>query len=377
MKFVRPVICIVMYFIIPFFVFAQEPEAVPEMVRRSLDKASYVELAKQWKAHIKKHGESPRALVNLSKAYRYSSELEAARIAAERAVELDPDYPPALNALADIFCRKADPENNDRAIELLEKCLDIEPDYEGPVYTLAAIYMRVDTDKADRVLKTIFERDYIETPLMDYAYNMLVGLPEGAVLVTNGDNDTFPPLALQQGIGFRTDVAIINYSLFNLPEYRELIFKRYPAIRIKGEIDAEEGSLTAASVALKKIVEENKAPIYYAYTVAFNKRRFKPEMSLEGLNRRVTGKGLTGKQSASLFLDTYRLDSATDFTFPWDLYPSLRRMMKNYIGTMNVDSPEWDEQTRRKLIEKALKIAEFHKWNDLVLNLRNYLEKEW
>lgn len=47
----------------------------------------------------------------------------------------------------------------------------------------------------------------------NYAYNILQSLDKDAIVITNGDNDTFPLWCLQAVYGVRTDVRIINLSL--------------------------------------------------------------------------------------------------------------------------------------------------------------------
>lgn len=140
-----------------------QPQTVPRLRDRALDKPSYVALANQWREYIEKHGETADALVNLGMAQRYSSEMEAARLAGKRAIALEPDNPRALVFYAD--CIMIDGGSTE-AVKLLERCRAIAPDYGDALTSLAALYLRTgELDKAASTLKALFDRRIISRPL--------------------------------------------------------------------------------------------------------------------------------------------------------------------------------------------------------------------
>lgn len=340
-----------------------QPQPVPKMTERSLDKASYVTLAKQWREYIDKHGETADALINLGMAQRYSGEMEAAKVAGKRAVELEPDNPKALNFYAIILSVSG--EDTAEALKLLEKCRTLAPDYGDALTTLAATHLRGGgLEKASAVCKTMFERRIVSRPIQDYAYNMLIGLPDGAVLVTNGDNDTFPPLALQAGMDLRKDVVVVNRHLLNIPAYVDSLLREHAFLRTGGALKAEAGANASRSI-IERWLAEGKAPLYFAGSVDMNDLGLSPEMVIEGLSRRAVGKGLTPEEAARLVLERYRLDSATDWDFAWDLAPTVSWMMTNYVGSMvamaQMDGVPADLKCR--LLGEAAAIAEFHDLN--------------
>lgn len=348
-----------------------QPQTVPKMTDRALDQASYVELAKQWKKYIEEHGESVEALVNLGMAHEYSGQKDAALAAARRAAEIGPDNPNALAYLAKLLGTNNIDEKE--AIRLSKKCIAIEPDHELGLINLVSIYLKNgELDKADKILEMIFKQKIVHRPLQDFAYNMLVGLPDGAVLITNGDTDTFPPLALQAGMHFRTDVAVINHHLLKIDAYSDAVYERYPSIKPKGPVQADHPREKSIEL-LEKMVDDENIVVHFALSVNFEDLGFSPDLVTEGLTLRSSKKGLTTDHVVDLFLETYRLDSATDWNFAWDVYPDVSHLLSNYVISIIRMVPDntLSKEKRTKLLAKATEIAEFHEMERLSLIIKS------
>ena len=108
----------------------------------------------------------------------------------------------------------------------LERAATLDPDYMDPWFSLVVHYMdQDDTERTNMALRHLLESGVITDEVMDYSYNMLAVLNENAILVTNGDNDTYPGFILTRLLNHRPDVTIVNRSLLDTDWYPLYLIK--------------------------------------------------------------------------------------------------------------------------------------------------------
>ena len=117
-------------------------------------------------------------------------------------------------------------KDNLEAISLLERSVELDPTFLDSWFALAVDYMgNGNMEKADAAFRKLLEEGAISDEVMDYNYNVLTLLDKNAILITNGDNDTYPVWVLTRIIKYRPDVKVVNRSLLNSEWYPIHIIK--------------------------------------------------------------------------------------------------------------------------------------------------------
>lgn len=75
----------------------------------------------------------------------------------------------------------------------------------------------------------------------DLSISTLNGLPTDAILLTSGDNDTFPLWYLQAAEGVRPDVTVLNLSLLNTSWYLSQVIERESDLPLQHILDNGKG----------------------------------------------------------------------------------------------------------------------------------------
>lgn len=108
----------------------------------------------------------------------------------------------------------------------------------------------------------------IPSDLLAYNYNVLMSLEPNAILFTNGDNDTYPLWLLQDALGIRSDVIVLNRSLSYEQTYLNQLLRHYQISAFEREIRTQ-ADLDDYHPALRQhLLLFSKRPLYYAATVS-------------------------------------------------------------------------------------------------------------
>ncbi len=93
----------------------------------------------------------------------------------------------------------------------LMKAYKMNPNFPG-IHSSVVSYAESSMDTGLRIKtnKLWFKKNYLSVQLLNYSYNVLMSLDSNAVLFTQNDNDTYPVWMLQDALGIRKDVKLIN-----------------------------------------------------------------------------------------------------------------------------------------------------------------------
>jgi tetratricopeptide (TPR) repeat protein len=166
----------------------------------------------------------------LAEALRRLERFEEAEAAARRVLAVDPCHAFAHQVLADLYnpmygrWPSADEDSAWTHIRQAVACDSTDAN----IWTSAWVQAlsRGDTDLERQSVRRMVHTGFLTPAVLEYTRWILRSLPERAILLCNGDLDTYPAVALQETEGLRLDVAVVNLPLLNTTWYRRMVRDR-------------------------------------------------------------------------------------------------------------------------------------------------------
>lgn len=180
----------------------------------------------------------------LGETYRRLKQTEKAVSAARKAIAIEPCHSFAHTVLADALSPlygSWEGVDFDSTWNHLLKAVECDSTDGNAWLDIWCEAIRRGEEKLEkRALRSVLETGFLTPAVLEYNRWMLRHLPANGLLLTNGDMDTYPAVALQEVERFREDVVVVNRSLLNTVWYARFIRDRYgiPLPVTDDELDA-------------------------------------------------------------------------------------------------------------------------------------------
>ena len=281
---------------------AQEPEQIYSTVKVEKPHEFYVQQAELWWKVIEKDKTNEDAWYNYYKANRYSLMTYKGinRFDGHRNYgwEKESPYLKPLdeilhlieknipNSYTDLRLKKVGYPDDDEMFKNLEKAYSMRPN-EADLYDAFVVYyeMKGNLAKRKEFNEKLFKSNEISSGFLNYGYNVLMTLKPNSIILTFGDNDTFPLWLLQDVLNIRSDVIVLNVPCLDSPEYQTAMFGK---IGIKSNAKTYKDGSTSESekeitdYILKNINLENH-PLYIGLPAWQHLKEYENNLYLVGL----------------------------------------------------------------------------------------------
>lgn len=115
--------------------------------------------------------------------------------------------------------------------------------------------------------KLWFNSNSMSTNLLNFGYNVLASCEDKSVLITNGDNDTYPLFLVQEAMNYKPNVEVLNIYLLQKDDYRNRVFKKLGVKPFDNKVEDYEDPYSFMKDIVKHLENELSIPLYYSSTV--------------------------------------------------------------------------------------------------------------
>lgn len=298
---------------------AAKPETVPGFTQMQMSPEWYREQADLWKDVVSREPQNGAAWLNYFKAERYAGFCDTSRSQAEKSERMKALIAAMSTAVPNSFeyhyAAWWNGGNKQEEFPHLEKAYQIRPDDAELSDDFISHYeLEGNKEQMQSFCRKWYATRTVSPALLNYHYNVLISLEKNAVLVTSGDNDTYPVWLLQYAKGVRPDVTVLNTGLIGMPEYREKLLKDNglggdPSLL---DMSKREGVSWPDAMAefLQSVAQKTeKRPVYFALTASPEyTTRVREDLYTVGLVSRYSPKRLDNIALLKKNWEKYHLD---------------------------------------------------------------------
>ena len=381
------------------FIYAQKAETIESFVANKYETEWYAAQAEAWQKKVDANPQDQWAWRNLFHATYYHDQftngwgvLQDESKTADVLRKMEATLPDSfvLNLCKGRFCLTTDEaakrgDNIPRAIELMPE--DICP--EDLEYLATRLWI-VDPEnpRVKELYTKTYQNKYFPTRIMHFNYNMLQCLPPNALYFSNGDLDTVPMKVLQEALGERTDVIIINNSFLHATPFMEALYKKLNIEPLTLNVQdygkyGEEWLQHYESDIFMYIIHESKRPAYFSPTNGKVSILDKDSIYNEGLVLKYSPKPYNNFDVAMHNVkEVYNLEYLAEPDLVYDSWQTSEQMDMNHVTLLaNLISKfrkKGDEAQAKRLYNILSKCVErcaiAHKNTDQPEELKTYYE---
>lgn len=253
---------------------AQKAEIIQSITKVPMSNEYYTNQSQLWKIELDKNNTNPQAWFNYYRANRYmqiAGENDTVRGNSrfDRLQTIVNDMEKKIpNSFEFNYLKWLNSGNNLSQFKYLEKAYAIDPNREETYSDFISTYeMMMMPEKRDEFAQKLFGKGNVSPGYLNYNYNVLMSLKANAILLTVGDNDTYPIWILQAQFGIRKDVQVINLSMLYVDEYFKQLSSKFKFDYLNPMASYENASLYTNSIVKRIANNALKRPVYTALTV--------------------------------------------------------------------------------------------------------------
>ena len=328
--------------------FAQKAETIETFVANKHELEWYAAQAEAWQKKVDANPKDQWAWRNLFRATYYhdqftngwgvlQDESKTADVIRKMEATLPDSY--VLNLSKCRFCLTTDEaakrgDNIPRAIELMPE--DICP--EDLEYLATRLWI-VDPEnpRVKELYTKSYQNKYFPTRIMHFNHNMLQCMEPNALYFSNGDLDTEPMKMLQDALGERTDVIIINNSFLHATPFMEALYKKLNIEPLTLNVQdygkyGEEWLEHYESDIIMYIIHESKRPAYFSCTNGIVSALNEDSIYNEGLVLKYSPKPYNNFDVAMHNVkEVYNLEYLAEPDLVYDSWQTSEQMDMNHV----------------------------------------------